>query len=119
MTYVRFEMLALVPSAALSASKVPDYSATWNEITRFAYTFDGYRVYGDDVGDMANRTRDGFIETQLIDARLDLDALRGCLFFEARRYAHFGYVPEEEDAPYLRALLHRIAEQAAERSAWR
>jgi len=40
----------------------------------------------------------------------DLDTARAALFFEQRRFHHFGSDPTGNDALYVRTLLGRIAE---------
>ena len=39
---------------------------------------------------------------------LTLTELRTCLFFEQRRWRHYGYDPGEEDMVYLAALMDGI-----------
>lgn len=74
-------------------------------IHEFALTFDGYAAF-DNLGDLANAVRDGWGE----DGRLpsDLSELRGCLFFEQRRYRHFDGEPVGEDLVYVQALVEAI-----------
>jgi hypothetical protein len=102
------------PSDALRPEHVPGASATWNEITWFAAQFDGYVRYGDRyLGDLANGSVAFWERHHLIEPRLSLDDLRGCLFFEYRRYHHFGHVPSSEQTPYLRALVEAIRQSVA------
>jgi hypothetical protein len=102
------------PTDVLRPEQVPGPSATWSEITWFAAQFDGYSHYGNRrLGDLANGSVAYWERQHLIDAGLSLDDLRGCLFFEYRRYHHFGHVPSSEQTPYLRALVEAIRLSAA------
>jgi hypothetical protein len=84
---------------------------------QFACDFDGYEVFGgfDPLAELAN----GWKDRWLADGSLptSLRDLRGCLFFERRRFHHFGEPPTGEDARYIRALLRRIR-MAAEAEAF-
>lgn len=69
----------------------------------------GYKELGDDrVGSVANSAREHFAREGTIDPELQLTELRGCLFFEQRRFRHFGHDPTEDDVPYIRALVEAI-----------
>jgi hypothetical protein len=78
---------------------VPAASADWAAIWAFADTFNGYKVHGSFAAcaAIANEQRS---ET--------LTDLRTCLFFETRRWHHFGDDPDEESEPYIRSLVQRI-----------
>jgi hypothetical protein len=93
----------------LSEEIIPAPGAPWfPDINEFALTFDAYQALGgfDAVGDLANRVADDWHQTGRLPE--DLVELRSCLFFEQRRYHHFGHGPSEEDMPYLWALLEAI-----------
>jgi hypothetical protein len=97
--------------APLVAEEMPSPDAGWGEIAIFALTFDGYAVTPPpDLGDLANGARDEWFRSKRLPGSL-VD-LRCCLFFEQRRYHHFGTPPEPEDERYLRALLDAIREHA-------
>lgn len=77
-------------------------------------TFDGYYYMGHTkargtCGDFANQLKENWQRTgQLLQT---LSHLRCCLFFEQRRYHHFGSSPEGENADYISALLQAIREK--------
>jgi hypothetical protein len=77
-------------------------------IFKYALCFNGYDAYGglEGLGAMANDRRFFFSEHGLWvgSAR----ELRGCLFFEARRWRHFGYSPEGADLQGIVQLFERI-----------
>jgi hypothetical protein len=104
-----------VPNEDLRAADVPTVDASWPEIFEFGLTFDAYRALGGNgpCGDLANRTEQAFVQTGAVPRQLDLTQLRSCLFFEQRRWHHFGETPHEEARKYFGALLDAIREYAA------
>jgi hypothetical protein len=95
-----------IANADLRIDHIPAPDASWSRITEFALTFNGYTHYDGNCADLANRSAANFAETgDLPDSLTDL---RTCLFFEQRRYHHFGHPPDEEALTYLRALIERI-----------
>lgn len=83
----------------LQLADIPPPDAEWNEIGRFALTFNGYEHWGsfEKCAEVANRRLDG-----------SLTELRTCLFFEQRRWRHFGYEPDEETMAYIRGIVEKI-----------
>ena len=97
----------------LTEESIPRPDAPWMpDIAQFALTFDGYKALGDPAGDMANATRRGWNENGVLPH--DLIDLRSCLFFEQRRYRHFGWNPDEDAMRYIRALIEAIRERVVE-----
>lgn len=92
---------------------VPDPAAPWPEIARFALGYAGYAESGGPValGHRANTSRDRWLSERTLPE--DLATLRACLFFEQRRFNHFGYPPEGEDDRYVRALVAAIRDLMA------
>jgi len=92
------------------ANKIPRPSASWDEIIKFAHTFDGYEHWGsfERCADVANSAAEMFEQGEPIPD--DADVIRTCLFFEARRWRHSGWEPEDEDRPYIAALLNALRE---------
>lgn len=89
---------------------VPDPTSDWRDIWQFALTYDAYERHGDFqtaamIGNDAQR--DWHENGELPD---DLAVARAALFFEQRRWRHFGVDPSHDDADYIRALLGRIGE---------
>lgn len=88
----------LITNEGLVLSDIPGPSASWSEIARFALTFNGYDVCGfDGCAKIANTRR----HNSLTDLRI-------CLFFEQRRWRHFGGAPDGEDLAYMRDLVEKI-----------
>ena len=87
---------------------VPTRASTIDEIFRFALTFNGYERLGgfEPVGELANDVSEAWHTNG--DFPDDVDALRTALFFEQRRWRHFGYPPDEAADRYLRALVDQL-----------
>lgn len=83
----------------LQRGDVPSAAAEWPAIWKFALTFDGYKEHGsfEACAAIANDRRHG-----------TLSDLRTCLFFEQRRWRHFGDDPDEDAERYVRSLVQRI-----------
>ncbi|HEX4146612.1 MAG TPA: hypothetical protein VHY91_24130 [Pirellulales bacterium] len=88
-----------IDNEQLRLADVPPRSAQWSEIVKRAHTFDGYKAHGSFAvcGTIANERRH---ET--------LTDLRTYLFFEQRRWNHFGRDPEAGAMEYIRSLLDQI-----------
>ena len=88
-----------VPNRKLLAEKIPSAEADWDSIQRFALTFDGYKHWGgaEKCGEIANARRHN-----------TMTELRTCLFYEQRRWHHFGEVPDEDAMRYIREVLEQI-----------
>ena len=100
--------IATVPHRALTGRDVPDPRADFDEIVTFAYTFDGYARFGlEGCGELANRTVARFLADRTLPD--DLDELRACLFFEARRWSVLEREPDARARLYVGALLDRLA----------
>jgi len=101
-------MFEQVPNSELSAAQVPPADADWSEIASFALTYWAYDHYSDTsaVGELANAAGRAFAADETLPD--SLAELRTCLFFEQRRYHHFGWSPEGQDLGYIRALLEQI-----------
>ncbi len=82
-------------------------SASFPELWQFALTYDGYRHHSD-AAKIGNRCVEAWMRNSSLPD--DLDTARCALFFEQRRYRHFGSDPEEPVQRYLSALLGRIRE---------
>jgi len=96
----------------LDIDSIPKPEAGWNEIGWFSLTFNGYDFHGgiDTCGEIANRwlrdfENDGGLPSTLND-------LRTCLFFEQRRWRHYGYAPDEKAMCYIRGLVRSIRTKA-------
>jgi hypothetical protein len=91
-----------IPNEALQPTDVPPADAGWKEIERFALTFNGYAEIGLRLGDLADEhARSGTVPT-------DLGELRGCLFFEQRRWRRFDAPPGGKPMEHVSRLLEAI-----------
>ena len=97
-----------IANSDLRESHVPLPDAGWHEIGRFALSFNGYEAWGSfrKCADVADRWADAFRATATLPD--SLNGLRTCLFFEQRRWRHFGYEPDEEAMRYICALVEEI-----------
>ncbi len=83
----------------LTLANIPSPKAQWRAITKFALSFDGYEYWGssEKCAKIANLRRNR-----------TLAELRTCLFFEQRRWRHFGEKPDKEAMKYIRGLIEKI-----------
>ena len=93
-----------IPNARLRPVDLPPPDADWPAVWRFADTFNGFQHWGslEKCAEVANAQRCS-----------TLTELRTCLFFECRRWHHYGDQPDEESAPYIRGLVDRIRSKVA------
>ncbi len=88
----------MISNKSLRVKTIPSPEANYFDISEFALTFEGY--------DLPNCT-------ELANSRsaVTLSELRAVLFFEQRRYRHFGYHPTGEDLEYIRSIVFKIREK--------
>lgn len=88
-----------IANAELTPADIPPPSASWDEIQPFALSFNGYERWGGSqaCAEIANAMRHG-----------SLDELRTCLFFEQRRWRHFGETPDDASMAYIGSVLEKI-----------
>lgn len=99
-----------VPHHALTRAEVPSLRAEFDDVIAFAYTYDGYARYGlEGCGELANATLTRFLADRALPD--DLDELRACLFFEARRWIVLEREPDTRARLYVGALLAAIEER--------
>jgi hypothetical protein len=91
----------------LRSDMVPTRGASWAEVDEFALSYDGY-AHWSDVAELANRGLHRFTRDRSLPG--SLDELRGCLFYEQRRWHHFGEEPHGRGAEYVWALLDAICD---------
>lgn len=101
-------MFEEIESLDLAEQDVPAPGAGWYRIAEFALTFDGYGYWGSfgKCADIANRYAEAYANQQALPD--SLTELRTCLFFEQRRYHHYGWSPDEVAIRYIRALIEGI-----------
>lgn len=92
-------MPTTIPNNTLALSDIPVPDAELDEISRFGHSFDGYVELGSFEACAA-----------VANARScnSLDEARACLFFELRRWRHFGEEPDEDALAYMRQLVEAI-----------
>lgn len=85
----------------LTLEQIPEDDCDFKEIIKFAYTFDGYEHFGSHArcADVANSSEKHTIEE-----------IRASLFFEQRRWRHFGEAPDDEAQRYQRGLVRQLRE---------
>lgn len=95
---------ARIPNEALTLDHIPPPDADGPEVWRFADTFDGFGHWGsfERCQQVANQRKDS-----------SLAGLRTCLFFECRRWHHFGKQPDTHDTPAIRNLVESIRQLVA------
>jgi hypothetical protein len=103
-----------VPNAQLRVHGIPDRGDPWDAVSSFSLSYDGY-AYWDDVSELATRrirawTRDHTLPNSI-------DEVRACLFYEQRRWHHFGEDPNGRGAQYVWALLDTLRSLVAARTA--
>jgi hypothetical protein len=98
-----------IPNSALRESDLPsseaDFDYTWN---KFALTFDGYAHWGSTgkCAQIANESAEEFRRSGTLPETLT--DLRTCLFFEQRRWHHFGTEIDPQSMAYIKALVASI-----------
>lgn len=85
----------------LKMSDVPGEHASWKEITTFALTFDPKER---DPYHLPDRN------LQLLTNATGLIELRAYLFFEQRRWNHFGRMPDDQTMEGIKHLISLIRE---------
>jgi hypothetical protein len=95
-----------VPNAEIGTAEIPRRGDSWEAVSDFALSYDGYE-YWDDLPELASRCLQRWTRSRTMPATLD--ELRGCLFYEQRRWHHFGEDPTGRSAEYMRAIVDAIS----------
>ena len=96
---------------ALTHEHLPHPRDPFEEVVRFAYTFDGYAAFGMEAcGEMANRALTEFLDLKDLPDWLatDVDRLRACLYFEARRWILLERDPDTRALIYVHTVIEAI-----------
>ncbi|MGL4609430.1 MAG: hypothetical protein ACRCYY_07060 [Trueperaceae bacterium] len=94
----------------LDANTFPKRRDPFEKIVQFAYSFDGYAHFGmEKCAEIANATLSTFYHTQALPE--EINVLRGCLFFEARRWTLYQKEPDNKGIIYIHALIDRLEKQ--------
>ncbi|MCX6304066.1 MAG: hypothetical protein NT040_03770 [Bacteroidetes bacterium] len=91
----------------LRLDQIPPIDSDYSQIADFALTFDGYNKIKD-IALFANKVVAAFQNGHAIVVKLTLTELRACLFYEQRRYRHFGEDPEGKDRDYINIIVLEI-----------
>jgi hypothetical protein len=75
-------------------------------IFRKVSTFNGYKVFGDGLAEMAQSVFENWDKNQ--DLPRDLDQIKGALFFEFRKSHHTDQYPKGRELLYVKALAEAI-----------
>ncbi|HEY1976374.1 MAG TPA: hypothetical protein VGG89_07515 [Candidatus Baltobacteraceae bacterium] len=95
-----------IPSRGLKRDDVPSTPEHWDEpFVRFALSFDGYKVLGDELASACNLVKELFAKHRKTLDVSSTDGLRMLLFYEQRR-ARWLDVPEVDD--YSKAIADRL-----------
>lgn len=105
------KMVGEIANADLTESDLPSPHAEWHEIGRFALSFNGYERWGSfkKCAEIGYGGAEAFRAEGVLPS--SLTELRTCLFFEQRRWRHYGFDPDEQAMEYIRALVERIREE--------
>lgn len=95
---------------ALTTAVIPGRSDAWDVVSDFSLSYDGY-AYWDDLPELANRSVQRWTRDRALPA--SVDEIRGCLFYEQRRWHHFGEEPHGRAAEYVWSLLDGLRELVA------
>lgn len=90
----------------LKLGDIPTDALNWDHFVRFAQTFNGYEATGSfrDAAQIANQHH----LANGRDRTWSLVELRICLFFEYRRWNHFGRPRGADDISYQNFLISEI-----------
>ena len=97
-----------IPNEEPELSALPDPQGNLDSIREFAQTFNPYDAHGSPAAAAeiaTNRRHSSFTD------------LRICLFFEVRRWRHFGQHPDPDEEQYIRGLVERIRQHLMQREA--
>jgi hypothetical protein len=102
-----------IPNCRLTKSDVPAGNCPWRTIALFALSFNGYEeIPNDGCGKLTNRVTQEFRKDPASLRRYNLTELRACLFFEQRRFHHYGWNPGPDDMTCIRALVGAVRNMA-------
>jgi hypothetical protein len=103
-----------LPNAQLRVHGIPGHGDSWDAVSSFSLSYDGY-AYWDDVCELATRSIRNWTRHHTLPPTID--ELRGCLFYEQRRWHHFGEDPNGRGEQYVWALLDSLRKLVAARAA--
>jgi uncharacterized protein YozE (UPF0346 family) len=96
--------ITLIANDTLEPATFPKRRDPFDTIVKFALTFDGYAHFGmDKCAELANTSLSNFYHSQVVPE--DINELRACLFFEARRWTLYKKEPDNK------GLIYRLAKR--------
>jgi hypothetical protein len=102
--------ITLIANDSLDPATFPKRRDPFDRVVKFACTFDGYAHFGmEQCAEIANTALSTFYHSQ--DLPDDVDTLRACLFFEARRWTLYQKEPDNKGLIYIHALIDRLGKQ--------
>jgi hypothetical protein len=101
-----------VPNAQLQLATIPERGDPWDAVSSLSLSYDGY-AYWDDVTELATRSIRSWTRDRAVPGTID--EIRACLFYEQRRWHHFGEDPSGRGARYIGALLDALRALVAAR----
>lgn len=93
-----------IDNQTLKIEDIPSIDADWSTVSKFAITYNGYKVHG---------SFEACAKIAHSRAEDTLTALRTCLFFTQRAWNHFGDEPNAEAMTYIRSLVEKIRAKVA------
>jgi hypothetical protein len=101
-----------IPNRDLTPEDIPAPDADYYDVIgEFALTFNGYDDYPNTCGDIANRALEQYGACGAVPD--SLSELRACLFYEQRRWRHFGEDLDSDALEYVHALIDAIRAKVA------
>lgn len=102
--------ITLIANDKLEPATFPKRRDPFDTIVKFAYTFDGYAHFGmEKCAELANTSLSNFYHSQVVPE--DINELRACLFFEARRWTLYKKEPDNKGLIYIHSLIDRLAKK--------
>ncbi len=93
-----------LPNCDLTLSMIPETDADWYVISMFALKFNGYKECGS--AEACAKIANAGLDTTLTELRI-------CLFFEDRRWRHFGESPDATGMVYIHSLIAKIRDKVS------
>jgi hypothetical protein len=105
--------ITLIANEKLEPTTFPKRRDPFDTLVQFAYSFDGYTHFGmETCAELANAALSNFYHSQVLPD--DIDVIRACLFFEARRWTLYKKEPDNKAFIYIHALLDRLTKRLVE-----
>lgn len=92
----------------LTVRDLPGPNADYDAIIEFALSFNGYDYWEsfEKCAEVSNSCLEQWEEDKSLPT--SLAELRTCVFFEQRRWHHFGEIPNRETMEYIHQLIEAI-----------